>query len=305
MPDTLTLSVGIAAYNAEKNIRPMLAALLAQRQEVYVLQKIDVHSDASSDGTVAAAASFADPRIKIIDNKARKGFAGSLISLLKNNKSDIIVSLNDDIQITDPDFLNKIARAFIGDPKTGLACGDPLPFRKGNFIQRAVSSSFWSWHLAALEENKGNNAHTCNGKILALSSDLISALQFPEDLGLMGNVDAYLYFACLKAGFNYRFVKGAEVYYPNPSTIRDYVKSVSRNNDNFAPLAAAFGRQTVLSEPALPKAKLLKYKFAEFIKNPAGSLFIFFLGIYIALKLKLFPKPFNPLWETVATTKNI
>src|SRR6266851_9597176 len=56
-----TLHVGIAAYNAERNIGRLLTSLVAQRASSYTLRQIVVHSDASSDDTVGVAKRFGGP----------------------------------------------------------------------------------------------------------------------------------------------------------------------------------------------------------------------------------------------------
>ncbi len=304
MNKPLSISVGIAAYNADKNIGNMLRSLIRQKGNRYSLLEIVVHSDASNDNTVKVVKSIRNKKIKIIDNRQRKGFAGSVKKLLEVVRGDVIILLNDDIKIIDNLLIEKLIKPFIDDKKVGLICGNPLPLPPINFIDNAITSSVKAYIKMRYTFRDGNNKYSIDGKILALSNLFIKKLHFPKNISAMGTVDLYLYFSCISHGFTYLHIKNAVVYYRNPTTFKDYVNWTSRNNANIYELKKRFG-QLVDEEYKKPTLLLLWFCMGEFIRNPLGCLFIFLTNFYIQFKAKKMGKNFNPTWEVITTSKNL
>ncbi len=300
----INLSVGIAAYNAEKNIKQLLEAILRQKELDFKLVKIIVHSDASKDKTVQVAQKFKNKKITIINNKQRKGFSGSLKKILKLTSQEIVVLFNDDIQIKDEYLVNKLIQPFIKENKVGLVCGRPTPLDSSNFIENAITSSRNAYDRMRLKINNGNSKYSCDGKILVLSKLFIQKLKFPKKNKALGNVDTYIYFSCITKGFKFRFVKNAIVKYKNPSNFSDYVKWFTRNNSYQLILKKRFG-EIVDMEYYKPSLLFWWCMILEFFKNPLGCLFIFLTSIYIKYTSKKYADNFNPTWDVVTSTKNL
>ncbi len=85
----ITVNVAIAAYNSEKNIKRLVESVLNQKEINYILKRVVVNSDSSSDETVPVAHEIYDKRVKVIDSRERSGFAGALVSLVNANDVDI------------------------------------------------------------------------------------------------------------------------------------------------------------------------------------------------------------------------
>jgi glycosyltransferase involved in cell wall biosynthesis len=94
-----TLSVFIPAYNEEKNIKNILGQILVQDQVNFVLEKILVVSDASTDKTVSEIHSLNNPLIEIVENKERTGKWFGFTIAQKKLTSDYIISIDADISI--------------------------------------------------------------------------------------------------------------------------------------------------------------------------------------------------------------
>jgi hypothetical protein len=130
-------------------------------------------------------------------------------------------------------------------------------------------------------------------------------MTFPEEYSIMGNVDKYIYFLCVKNGFKYRYVKEAQMHFKMPDTIRDFVKWQTRNyKSNKYKVKEAWG-DLVEKEYQHSKNDFRNYKIIEFIKNPLGSLFILMLGCYCSYKAKMEQDQFETKWDLVGSTKNI
>lgn len=302
--ERLSITIGIAAYNAEKNIRPMLNALRRQIEKTARIESIIVYSDASADHTVSESRLVDDPRVLVIDAPERKGFANALLSLMRLSKTEWTVLLNDDIQIADDSFIEKLAAAAASVPNAGLLSGNPQPLRPKNFIERAAVSAFRAYEQIRYKVQDGHNQFTCDGKVLALSKRLFQTMTIPSKYADMGNVDAFLYFSCLESGLTYRHVKEAIVYGRYPSTVRDYVRWTVRNNSDKFVLRQRFGG-IVDREYQKPLPWSLYFQGLEFLRNPIGALFIFTVGQYAAYKARSDNAGVTATWDVVTTSKNL
>jgi len=102
------ITIGIPALNEEFNIGALLDSLLKQKQEGFCIKKIIISSDGSTDNTVSIVNSYKDRRVKVIDNKVRKGVAVRQNQLIDHANTDILVLLDADITVADPKFLKKL-----------------------------------------------------------------------------------------------------------------------------------------------------------------------------------------------------
>jgi glycosyltransferase involved in cell wall biosynthesis len=303
MLDKPKVDIGIAAYNAEKNIKSLLLSLIHQKEINFILNRIIVHSDQSSDGTVSFTRSVEDPRIELIESSSRLGFKGSSETLLLKSDADIIVLLNDDIKIFDSEFLFKIVEPFLGNSNVGLVCANCQPLTPINFLDRAIVSGFRAYDKIRYKLNNGINVHTVDGKVLAFSRTYKNKFSL-DDHKNVGNLDTYLYFLALEKKFSYCNVREAVVYYRNPTNFIDYKNWFIRNFSNQFLLKKRFGN-IVEKEYSFPKFQFLFYRLIEFLKNPIGSSFLLVMSYYISFKAKQYADSFSEIWTVVESTKNL
>lgn len=301
----ITVTVAIAAYNAEKNIKKLTESVLNQKQKNYKLVKVLINSDMSTDKSIEKLREIKNNILEINDSKKRLGFAGTIIKLVKSNKSDVLVLLNDDIIISDFFFLEKLIQPFLHENKVGLVCGNPTAIESRNFVSEAVRSGYIAYKKMADTNKGGNNIFTVDGKILAVSKQFTDTVEFPKDLRIMGNVDKYIYFLNITNNLNYYFVKNAVVNFKMPTTIKDFIRWQTRNyKSNKYIMREAWGK-LVEKEYEYSKHSFRYYKLIEFLKNPLGSVFILILGIYCSYNAKKEQSSFETKWDLVSTTKDI
>lgn len=87
------ISVLMSAYNAEMYIRESISSLLRQTFKDFELLITD---DLSDDLTVDIVKSFHDNRIRLFQNKERRGLTANLISMLSEAKGEYIARLDAD-----------------------------------------------------------------------------------------------------------------------------------------------------------------------------------------------------------------
>lgn len=299
-----TVTISIAAYNAQENIQSILKSLLVQKLKNHIVGKIIVYSDSSRDDTVKKVQQLKNSQIKIIDGKKRIGFAGVVEKILKISAGEIVVILNDDVKISDKEFIAKLILPFEKESNIGMVGGNPQPLPAKTFVEKAILSSFRAYEKMRLALKNGNNIYACDGKALALSKPFIKSLTFPSNRHATGNVDAFLYLSCLKNGYKYIHSRQAILYFRFPTSLKDYLSWTTRNNSNFYLLKKRFGKKAE-DEFHKPKLILGYFQFIEFLKNPTGCILIYFSRFYINLKAKLLADGFSSIWNPVESTKNL
>jgi glycosyltransferase involved in cell wall biosynthesis len=88
-----TVTIGIPAYNEERNILLLINSILKQKMVGFKIAKLIVSSDGSSDKTVSLIKSMNNKMIKLYDNRDRKGVARGLNQIIENANTDILVLL--------------------------------------------------------------------------------------------------------------------------------------------------------------------------------------------------------------------
>lgn len=116
-----TVTLLIAAYNEESEIARRLVNALSIR---YPKGKFEVviASDGSTDGTVAIARGFADPRVRVLAFPNRRGKSAVLNDVIANHVRSEVVVLSDANVWNDPDSVRRLASWF-RDRKMGVVCG--------------------------------------------------------------------------------------------------------------------------------------------------------------------------------------
>jgi glycosyltransferase involved in cell wall biosynthesis len=299
-----TLQVGIAAYNAERNIGRLLTSLLGQTATAYIPGQIVVHSDASSDETVTIAKRFEGPRVRVVDCRERGGFAQSFARLLADSsRVDVVLMLNDDVVLTDAQYLDKIVRTF-DSPRVGLVCGSLRPLAADGFVERATGCGFNAYRYVGEHIRNGESGLTCDGKAMALSRAFVEELMFPADARALANVDGYIYLACVQQGFGYRYARDASLQFRSPATLADFLKWQSRNYASRNVWRETFG---ALVDREYPSSRLmLAYAQAvELVRHPLPALFMMALTVYCGRTMRQAQSTFSPTWEPVQTTKQL
>jgi cellulose synthase/poly-beta-1,6-N-acetylglucosamine synthase-like glycosyltransferase len=118
-----TVTICIAAYNAEATLEAKLASLAAQD---YPADRIEVlvYSDGSADRTQEIARSFAarDPRVRLIIGEERRGKPTGLNRMREEAKGEVLV-IADSRQALSPNAVSALVAA-LSDPTVGIATGN-------------------------------------------------------------------------------------------------------------------------------------------------------------------------------------
>ncbi len=297
----LTVTIGIPAHNEEKNIAQLLRALSKQDQEGYKLEALYIVCDGCTDKIAATAISTVSDKsyAYVINDGLRKGQAQRLNELYQICKSDIFITFDADIKITDPLLVSKLIAPF-SDPQVGLVGGNDLPSKPKTMVQRALQTYEFAWKSITQRIKQGNNVHNHPGRISAVRTQLIKDHPLPNNI--VAN-DHYLYFFALQQGWKFVFAKDAVIYFQLPSSLKEFLLQGSRFINSQDNILSYFNLKAEAEYDVSRKSKLRAYG-KYLLKKP------FWMSCALALQILLVVAlPFledhgkKQLWSHISSSK--
>lgn len=243
----LLCSVGITAYNEERNIGQLLAALLEQHLHRVEIVEIIVVASACTDRTVPIVQEYSarDPRIKLIVQPRREGKTSALNLFLAAATSDICVVESGDT-IPNEYAVEHLVRMF-ADPTVGMVGAQKTPVNTPDHIVGLLS------HLRLRMEHELCLEIPRLGEMIAFRK-LFDRI--PPDVAMD---EAFVEALVVKRGLSVRYAPDAVVYNTGPDTIRDFVRQRRRNHAGHLYLKHKYG----YAVSSIQNSRVLKIAFKE------------------------------------------
>jgi cellulose synthase/poly-beta-1,6-N-acetylglucosamine synthase-like glycosyltransferase len=291
----IDVSIGIPAYNEEKNIGRLLNALICQKTDTARIIEILVISS-SNDKTNDIVTEFSkiDSRIKLIKEVRRKGKASAVNTFLNNAKCEVLILESADT-LPRTDVVEKLTAPFL-DKKVGMTAGHPIPINSRNTFMGYISHMLWHFHhVVALMQPK------C-GEMIAFRK-IFSKI--PDDVCVD---EAWIEHEISKRGYKIMYVPDAIVYNKGPETISDFFKQRRRISYGHIDLKHRTNyKVSSLNISLLLKATFKAFKFKgvkEFIWFISAILLEIFGRFCGYVDYYLFKKQHN-IWSIAISTKNL
>lgn len=299
MLNKIKISIGIPAYNESKNIGFLLSGIFAQKFSKNVeLLEIIVASDGSTDKTCETVAKFKDKRIRLFEGKERKSKNFRLNQIFEQFSGDMLILLDADIAFYGKNVINNVVKPFGIYSNVGLVAGNVQPFPARTLAASAFNNYIASLNFIKKNIKNGNNVYSVRGPLLALSHKFAKGLNIPPEIP----DDRYLYFACLKNGFKFRYEEKAKVFFKSPTTMEEQIIQGKRFIKDRENLFKKVDSNLINGEYYVPLKLKTFALFLQLIKNPVA---------YIAMKYIQFKvitndnKKRNARWRVARTTKNL
>ena len=295
-----SITIATSAFNEEANIKRFLESVLSQKGNSFVIEKILIVSDGSTDKTVELVESFKDTRIKIIDHKERRGQSFRLNEIYSILLSDILVRSDADVVYSHDHVIRDLIQPIIKDKKVGMCGGNPLPFNPVTFTEKAVRCSLDSYLPLRSKLNDGDNIYSAMGCLLAYRKEFIKKVKIPN---IIAN-DMFSYFSCLSLGYKYKYVPSAIVKYRLPQTLQDHIKQNIRFSSGPIRMKKYFPEDLINRELHIPMRLKLRYRLEQLIKHPILSIYIYSVNSYCRYKANKTAHNISAKWEIANSTKN-
>lgn len=296
---SLSVTVGISAYNEEKNIQNILRDILAQTQSNWSLKEVLVYCDGCTDKTQERAHAVDSKIITAIDDHKRLGKVGRVNQLFQDAKGDIIIIFDADLKLANKKVIDEIVTKF-SDTNATVVGGNTQPFAPQTFFETAVYTTFQVFEESRKQMKNGNNIFGCNGGCIALRRKFAKSIEIPNVI----NEDDFIYFTCISQGLTFIHAPKAVVYYKLPKKLKDYLKQSFRSDPEAVSLnfSKYFG-ELVDEEYYRPKSFMIKAIAKVFLQYPFATLYIIAIK---ALLIPLYPiisKRYKLEWYTAKSTK--
>ena len=302
-----TVTVGIPAYNEERNISGMIKSVLNQRRNNFLLDKVVIISDGSNDRTEDKVRELQNNHSEIIliaDGK-RTGKAERLNQLYEMNKSDIFIQFDADIILSNSEVIENLVNSLISSG-ADVAGGNGRPVKGRKFIEIVSNAGDSLWYEIKKGFNGGDNIYNSQGCIYAFKKEFAQSLKYPA-----GTVSdhQYLYLEMKKNGKKFKFDESIIVYYRAPNNLRDFYEHKWRGINETEILKPYFG-SLIDQSRHIPFIYKLKILGKSLLKKPVKTIIAIFSLMFVKLVV-FFIRPRNDalhekgLWKTLHSTKNM
>ncbi|MBI3981073.1 glycosyltransferase family 2 protein [Candidatus Microgenomates bacterium] len=295
----ITISIGIPAYNEEKNIVNLLTLIRQQNSHQVELEKIIVVSDGSTDKTAILLRKIKDKKLLTIENKKRIGKAGVLNKIFKLAQSKLLLILDADVVIKDHNFLEKIVREYLRENFDLLGIR-VLELPPHNFLQRMLKLSMDMKREMYEDLNNGDNVYSCHGRARAFFKQYYKSLVIKQSM----NEDAFSYLWCKKKNLIYRYTKKAAVYYQLPATLSDHIKQSRRFFSSQSVEHKGLSLQFINKQYQIPGKKFAAIMLQKMLTSPL--LTFSYLVLVVTIRIYNGVWKFNlDKWQTSVSTKKL
>ncbi|MHA1471371.1 MAG: glycosyltransferase, partial [Candidatus Asgardarchaeia archaeon] len=216
----MDVSIGICAYNEEKNIGKIINALLKQRIHVAKIKEIIIVSSGSTDNTNIIVNAYAKKydKVKLFIQKKREGKASAINIFLKNAIGEILVLESADT-IPLPNTIENLVLPFI-DQKIGMTGGRPIPVNDKRTILGYTIHLLWTLHHLISISHPENPKF---GEIIAFRKGIVKRVPKKTVVD-----EAWIQAMVAKKGFKFKYVPSAIVLNKGPETVSDFLRQRRR-----------------------------------------------------------------------------
>lgn len=216
MPE-IDVTIGICAYNEEKNIERSIRSIYDQKAPGINVKEVIVVSSDSTDGTDAIVTRLCEEysNLRLIRQERREGKNSAVNCYLDDKSCDIVVMLNADNIFGTEDSLYNLVNPF-HDETVGMVGGHPIPTNDKKDKVGFATHMLWTMHhhLSMIYPKIGELvAYRDIGTRLSLE------MQSDEDI-----IRMYLE----KAGYKCIYAPDAIVLNRGPETEEDFLKQRTR-----------------------------------------------------------------------------
>lgn len=219
MNSDMKISIGICAYNEEKNIEQVIRSIYRQDTDGFDVSEVIVVSSGSTDKTdeiVSELISEFDNLI-LLPQAAREGKNSAINYFLDEKTAPIAVLLNADNVLGGPNTLKELISPF-ENSSVGITGGHPVPTNDRDSLAGFASNMLWVMH------HHISATYPKIGELIAfrdIGTRLPCDSQSDEDI---------LRMKLEEIGYRGVYAPNAVVYNRGPETVSDFLKQRIRVN---------------------------------------------------------------------------
>jgi len=204
----MDVSIGVMAFNEEKNISNLLNNLLKQKTKEINIKEIIVVNDGSTDKTNELVSNFKNKKIILLKQKSREGKFQAINYFIKSATSSILVLESADT-IPEQDAIEKLCILF-QKINVGIISSRIVPTNKKNKLFGRINHLLYDiHHLVSSKKPKF-------GEMIAFRKIMDKIPKTAVDEEEIANI-------IMKRGFMPYYEKNAIVYNKGPENLKDFI----------------------------------------------------------------------------------
>ncbi|MFZ5366483.1 MAG: glycosyltransferase [Patescibacteria group bacterium] len=291
----ISCSLGVMAYNEEKNIARALEALLSQKLKKVKIKEIYIIASGCTDRTIPITKRIAktDKRIKLLIQKKREGKSSAVNLFLKHARSKIVVLVGADT-LPQEDVVEKLVTPFL-DPQIGMTGAHPIPVDPDNTFFGFAAHLLWELHhQVSLSSPK--------------MGEMVAYRKVFERIPYASVVDeATVEPLIVGQGYKLLYVPSAIVFNKGTENLREFLKQRRRIHTGHLALIKVQGYSvSTLSKRRLFLAWLKSFRFEpRFIFWSPLVAFLEIVARLLGTYDFYFKKDKHTIWEVAYSTKRL
>ncbi len=289
------LTVGVCAYNEEKNIASCIDSVLMQRGTSFWLREVLVVCSGCTDGTEAIVEEISrrDRRVRLLVQKQREGKCSAINLIISQAKGDVVALVNGDNRLEDGS-LERLLEPF-RDPLVGMAGGHPVPVNSPDGVIGFAVHMVWDLH------HRLSLSYPKIGELVAFRKDGVS---LPTHLG---SDEDNIRMQLERRGFRSVYAPDAMVVNKGPTTVADFMKQRSRINIGEGYIKRLYDYDIPTQDRGLVARAMLDF-LREHGKHPVKIM----AAILLEMSARVYAKAYVALdkgdqavWCQIATSKDV
>lgn len=295
----ISVSVGIPAYNEEKNISRLLRQILRQKGEGFILEKIIVVDDASEDKTGQRIKSIADPRILLLQNTTRKGQSYCQNVIFNTSTSDAVVLLEADVLPIDTMYVSNLIYPIKHNRTIGLVQGNLIPTMSSTIVEKVLQKQAEVYHWWDLKRLNPAHAFSSGRGGRAFSQAVYKRLLWPSHVP----EDMYASLWCQQRKIKVVFQKNATCTFRLPQTMSEFVETRKKIIGGYRSLLSHFDKDLVdpMCKRTVKEEIFMIIHF--FIIHPIY--FFFYASMKVYADTFTVSSNYTDYWQINYSTKNL
>lgn len=300
---TPTLTIALPAYNEERTIADVLHALLKQHRDTFILDRIVVYSDGSTDSTASIVRQVQEhaPGVRLMDDSVRRGKIYRMNQMFRDCTSDLLMILDADIGLSGNDFLNSFVAAARSDQASVMFAAHQIPLRPDGFRAGIYYAAYLLWDYIRLSVPEKDHVQNFYGAATIFKKQFLAAAHMPDEFM---EERTYLYLMAKRMG-GFKYVSDAVIFYWPPHTAADFATLRNRafGSDRTA-LEKVFGRNAENAE-IIPREYKISGVVRFFLDHPIYALPAIFLNLRVSKETRAVQRSAHStrIWEIVSSTK--
>lgn len=298
MKKRLTITVGIPAYNEEENMEKLIRAVLNQKGKNFILKKILVISDGSTDNTdvIVRKVEKETRKVQLVVDRRRLGKTKRLNQIISLFHSDLLFLIDADTVIKNKLLFSSIIKK--ADFKRYMVVTfDTTPLKARNFFERIINYSVKIQSDIRKMWKNGSNYLAVKGSFICLNGKFAKCINMPTNLI---NNDAFFYFKAIQDKKNTKYLPDLRVFYKSPANLCDHIKQSSRYITSQEELKRCFMNLDLASEYKVPMYLVMYISIKYLLTNPI--LFVCYIFVLVWTRIARI-KEVNNIWSPSITTK--